>query len=320
MENSGYKWNDIYSNQTHFELGFKITSLGNLQTLLDLNGVEGYTLVVNITTEGKIEVISPHERIISDLGIATDTDYLLRVVHTPSVIQVFLNDELYGEIHDINYVVTNDNPMYCPWCYRIHLGFRVIRNGFEFIRADLAQNLNIICTAAWVSPVVDASNAKDLSTGYASVLTESGSYLVQSRSADSENGLWSDWIPASDVGKLLHEPKPYVQLRIVGVGGAVITSVTMYFDGMPTATLLKDGLTPNAMYCFRTFGDRVIIANGYDPLMAWDGESEAPVLVGGDPPPFQFIEVHHNRLWGWGGPMPSRLRYSNLLMLIHGLH
>jgi len=142
---------------------------------------------------------------------------------------------------------------------------------------------------------------------------EFGSCLEQSRSADSENGPWSEWVPASDAGKLLHEPKPYVQFRIVSEGEALIASVTVHFEDMPTATLLKDGLTPNAMYCFRTFGDRVIIANGYDPLMAWDGESEAPVLVEGDPPPFQFIEVHQNRLWGWGGPMPSRLRYSDIL-------
>src|SRR5690606_36345243 len=104
-----------------------------------------------------------------------------------------------------------------------------------------------------------------------SVLMEFGSCLEQSRSADSENGPWSEWVPASDAGKLLHEPKPYVQFRIVSEGEALIASVTVHFEDMPTATLLKDGLTPNAMYCFRTFGDRVIIANGYDPLMAWDG-------------------------------------------------
>ncbi len=167
----------------------------------------------------------------------------------------------------------------------------------------------------WNSPVVNVGTAKDKASGYASVEIESGSVSVFSRSAPADNGPWTDWVPVASDGKLLHEADNFVQLRLATFAtGVVVKSITVIFDASPNATLLKDELTPNSIYCFKTFRNTLLIANGNDPLQKWDGEAETTSDVEGEPPAFALIEVHQNRLWGIKDNIfPSRLRFTDLL-------
>ena len=167
----------------------------------------------------------------------------------------------------------------------------------------------------WNSPVVNVGTAKDKASGYASVEIESGSVSVFSRSAPADNGPWTSWVPAASDGKLLHEADNFVQLRLATFAtGVVVKSITVIFDASPNATLLKDELTPNSIYCFKTFRNTLLIANGNDPLQKWDGEAETTSDVEGEPPAFALIEVHQNRLWGIKDKVfPSRLRFTDLL-------
>lgn len=178
---------------------------------------------------------------------------------------------------------------------------------FYPLTSDLTQTL----TPSATSPAVDVTNAYDKSSGYA-LATATGAVEVSSASAPTADGPWTAFVPADTDGKLLHTPDNFVKIKVEPSKGSVVDKVLLRFDASPQAVLLKDGLTPNSRYCFKTFKDLAIIANGKDALLKWDGTTVS--TLGGSPPTFAYIEVHQNRLWGIGAPdYPSRLRYSELL-------
>lgn len=65
-------------------------------------------------------------------------------------------------------------------------------------------------------------------------------------------------------------------------------------------------------YNFTTLKDKLIIANGKDPLVSWDGiTDEITPIVGA--PTLKSVETHYNRVWGVDAENQSRVRYSNIL-------
>ena len=114
-------------------------------------------------------------------------------------------------------------------------------------------------------------------------------------------------------GTLVHPENNYVQiaLEIIGVK-PIINDFTLSFDGAPTATTLLTGLATGAEYSFTTLKDVLIIANGKDTPMSWDGTG-VPVPLTGSPPTLDHVLTHHNRVWGTDSENKSRVRFSNIL-------
>lgn len=99
------------------------------------------------------------------------------------------------------------------------------------------------------------------------------------------------------------------QKRIVHAGTKILSDAA---NG--TFSVIKSGLTDDAVPCYTVFNDSVIISSdaSADAAQTYDGTTIAN--VGGTPPTFAFSCVHKNYLWVAGDPaLPSRLSYSKLL-------
>jgi len=171
---------------------------------------------------------------------------------------------------------------------------------------------------SWLSDVVDVSQAIDKSTGKISIASTliSGQIIMYSRSASSSGGTFSPWAVALADGTLMHPENNFVQLLLVLTGSDVmVDDITLVFDGEAETTLIASDLTPGAQYKFTTLRDKVLIANGKDPLKKWDGLTDEieDIPVEGSPPILTTVTTHHNRVWGVDAENRSRVRYSDIL-------
>ena len=171
---------------------------------------------------------------------------------------------------------------------------------------------------SWLSDVVDVSQAIDKSTGKISIASTliSGQIITYSRSASSSGGTFSPWAVALADGTLMHPENNFVQLLLVLTGSDVLVGdITLVFDGEAETTLIASDLTPGAQYKFTTLRDKVLIANGKDPLKKWDGLTDEieDIPVEGSPPVLTTVTTHHNRVWGVDAENRSRVRYSDIL-------
>lgn len=169
----------------------------------------------------------------------------------------------------------------------------------------------------WISPIIDASQASDKSTGHISVSSTpgAGNVVAQSRSS-ADNGVnWGAWVDASVDGNLNHTANNHVQIRFIYTKDASIHLATISFDGTPAAAELYSGLNPGGECFFTTLLDSFLIFNGIDAPKKWDG-TNAVADLGGSPPRAIYIANHKNRLFAaHSGNNPSRLYFSDVLAL-----
>jgi len=170
----------------------------------------------------------------------------------------------------------------------------------------------------WLSAVVDVSQALNKDTGKLNVVSTiiDGKVVAYSRSKANSGDTFGAWTVALADGTLMHVANNFVQIMLILSGSNVtIDELTLVFDGQATTTLIGSSLTPGAQYKFTTLRDKLIIANGKDPLKKWDGitaEIEDMALEG-NPPILTTITTHNNRVWGVDAENTSRVRYSNIL-------
>jgi hypothetical protein len=169
----------------------------------------------------------------------------------------------------------------------------------------------------WTSESIDVSQATDKTTGKVSSDLVLNGDAVQTQFQYSTNGgsIWSLWTdPLSDGTMTAPSNTTHIRVRHIVTGpNAEIRSTTVYFDGLPTVTVLGNSFQPNAVYDFTQLREIVMICNGKDNPQKWDGTNPMTTL-GGGPPAFQMMETHLNRAWGAGDPAnPSRIRFSDIL-------
>jgi hypothetical protein len=170
----------------------------------------------------------------------------------------------------------------------------------------------------WTSNIVDVSQAVDKATGKISIDSSiiDGKVVIYSRSRAGSTGDFSAWFVALADGTLMHPANSFVQIMLVLTGSNVtIKDITMVMDGAAQTTLIGSELTPGAQYKFTTLRDKLIIANGKDPIKKWDGITATieDIPLVGNPPVLTTITTHHNRVWGVDAENKSRVRYSNIL-------
>ena len=168
----------------------------------------------------------------------------------------------------------------------------------------------------WESNVTDVSKARDVSTGkVSSAFLSSGGDILQihSRSRAAEGSPWSPWTLVDITGKMLDGGNKFFQLRAFFTGGGSrLQELTAFFDGEASTTLLNSGLAPNAPYQFAVLRDRLLIANGVNRLLRWDGETPSADTVE-TAPILSRVVTHQNRLWGVEAENRSRVRRSDIL-------
>ncbi|KJS23149.1 MAG: hypothetical protein VR72_03000 [Clostridiaceae bacterium BRH_c20a] len=171
--------------------------------------------------------------------------------------------------------------------------------------------------AIWISPIIDASQASDKSTGHISVTSTpgEGNVITQSRSSANNGSTWGAWVDASVDGNLNHTPNNHVQNRFIYTKDASIQLATISFDGIPSAVELYSGLNPGGECFFTTLLDSFLVFNGIDAPKKWDGTNAVEDL-GGSPPRAIYIANHKNRLFAaHSGTSRSRLYFSDVLAL-----
>ncbi len=176
-------------------------------------------------------------------------------------------------------------------------------------------NLTPQTTPAWVSPVIDASNAKDKASGHAALTADvpgGSSVSIQSRSAPASTGPWTDWVNTLEDGTLQHTPNNFVQVRLIltrsGEDDPDVDKLVVSFDGQASVTLLASDFTAGGQFFYGQLTDYLAVANGLDAPRKYDGATLA--LIGGSPPHASYVAAHKNRLWLARG---SRLYFSDLL-------
>ena len=109
---------------------------------------------------------------------------------------------------------------------------------------------------AWVSPIIDASQATDKASGHAGLTADipgSASVTIQSRST-ADLPQWSFWVDALPNGDLQHSPEQFVQVRLLlnqeNENEPVIDKLTVSFDGTPSVTLLASDFTAGGQFYF----------------------------------------------------------------------
>lgn len=180
-------------------------------------------------------------------------------------------------------------------------------------------NLDAQATSAWVSPVIDASNATDKASGHVALTADipgGSSVSVQSRSAPASTGPWTAWVNALADGTLQHTANNFVQVRLIltrsGDDDPAVDKLVVSFDGQASVTLLASDFTPGGQFYFDTLLDYAVIVNGIDAPRKYDGTTVS--LVGGSPPHGRYVAAHKNRMWIAGTTSnPSRLYFSDIL-------
>jgi len=168
----------------------------------------------------------------------------------------------------------------------------------------------------WTSPTIDLSFAEDVSTAKISVDYSSGDAGTGSLillSQESSDGV--TWNTAQSVlgdGTIVGTDN-YIRIYAILRDGAELDGLTVYVDGDVAVTLLKDSLTMQTDYDFTILRDKLIIVNGKDSPLQWNGTDATTSLLGGSPPVMTMVETHHNRVWGIEAANTSRLRFSDAL-------
>lgn len=168
----------------------------------------------------------------------------------------------------------------------------------------------------WTSEERNISNIDDKTSGklIPEYTSGGGALIVQSRKKNTLEEEWSRWYNSEADGTLTDGGGNFVQIRVLFSGyGSKVNEATLSFDGTPAATLLQSGLTPGAVYSFTTLRDKLIVANGKDAAMKWDGITGTLEPLGSAPPTLKMVLTHHNRVWGVDAENTSRVRYSNIL-------
>lgn len=172
--------------------------------------------------------------------------------------------------------------------------------------------------ASWTSPVIDVSKSIDISSGMVklSVDETKGNAIMFSRSGDTNtvDGTWTDWARVFADGSLTHIPADFIQLLVVLVGSEVIlNSIDISFDGESLAIPFVWSLAPNTPLYSTTLSDKLVLSNGVDPMLTWDGSTADPTLLAEGIPSLTSLITHQNRVWGVDKSYTSMLRFSDIL-------
>jgi len=197
----------------------------------------------------------------------------------------------------IDYVSTNE--MQTP-----------IINSFTFREAD---DLKL---AVWTSAPIDVSMAKTLNSGkvLAQYTNGGGSLALMSRTSPDGITGWSSWSNVDASYNIVSPPNNFVQIKALFYGyNSKLTELVLSMDGNASVKVLGTGLSLGTDYSFTVLRDKLIIANGKDPLKKWDGTTDTLLAVPNSPPTLKHVITHHNRVWGVDAENQSRVRYSNIL-------
>lgn len=170
----------------------------------------------------------------------------------------------------------------------------------------------------WISPALDVSMAEDpysvrVYVAFKTLSGASGAASVLTQSSPNGIDSWSQVYAILQDGTVQSPPNSFIRVYVIFPNGIEVTSVSVLLDSAATPTILYTGLTGWAEYDFTVLRDTLIIANGNDYTLKWDGIAEAASLLEGNPPVMSLIETHNNRVWGVERENPSRLRCSNAL-------
>ena len=169
--------------------------------------------------------------------------------------------------------------------------------------------------AIWTSPAIDVSLAKSLDSGklIASYLNGGGVLSLMTRSSPNGVDGWSPWTNVDASYTLTSPPNNFVQAKALFTGyQSKLDELVLSMDGNASVKLIGSGLSLGTDFSFTTLRDKLIIANGKDPLKKWNGVTETIEDIP-DAPTLKYIISHHNRVWGVDAENQSRVRYSNIL-------
>lgn len=152
----------------------------------------------------------------------------------------------------------------------------------------------------WVSPTINASEATDYSTltvqWYSDTSTNTSVVCNVRTSSDGTN--WSAWYTQLN-GEIATAPSnPYVQIRFIlqeldNAGTPTLGWAVATYTGVPTASTLLTGLSPASCYTFAQLEDHLVVCNGVDTPVKYDGTSTAAIT---DAPSAQLVCVYRNRM------------------------
>lgn len=169
--------------------------------------------------------------------------------------------------------------------------------------------------AIWTSPAIDVSLAKSLDSGklIASYLNGGGVLSLMTRSSPNGVDGWSPWTNVDASYTLTSPPNNFVQAKALFTGyQSKLDELVLSMDGNASVKLIGSGLSLGTDFSFTTLRDKLIIANGKDPLKKWNGITDTIEDIP-DAPTLKYIISHHNRVWGVDAENQSRVRYSNIL-------
>jgi len=147
-------------------------------------------------------------------------------------------------------------------------------------------NLNVPANrqGVWVSPVLDAVQATDYSSLIVTWLADAPANTAiacQVRtSPDRVN--WSPWYDQVNNEYSAAPPQPYAQVRFIfqelqNAGTPVLHEAMVIYEGRPTAEVLKSGLSYSSFYSFAQLVDKMVICNGVDKPLKYDGATVATI-------------------------------------------
>jgi hypothetical protein len=181
-------------------------------------------------------------------------------------------------------------------------------------------NLNYPATrqSVWQSPVLNAFNASDYSTLEVLWVDNQPSgttdFCQARTSADGVN--WSNWYSQINGGTASAPPEPYSQIRFIlqeisNAGSPNVSTATVSYAGNPSAAVIKAGMAPASKYFFGQLQDTMIVFNGADIPVSYDGTN---VNVLSAAPRAATCAIYANRTFAACTPgYPARLYYSDPL-------
>lgn len=171
-----------------------------------------------------------------------------------------------------------------------------------------------------VSPSIDTSKAQDINSGKVTYDANfAGTAAAEIRTRTSADGIsWSAWEPIDASGNIASTHQNYAQILIIpsgdnGPNNVTFGSLSLSYDGSPTAVELATGFTAGGQFFFATMLNTLISTNLLDPPKKWDG-TNAMGDLGGSPPHAQYIATHRNYVFmARTVSNPNRLYFSEVL-------
>ena len=289
---------------------YSVTS-GALRYLFDGGGASGQNLSVVITTGGYVQVTCGTVTLTSTMPVAGDGAVWVGVGWDSSGVDLYLDGQLaasstqqftlnFGTNFYVGCSASQANSLdglldelrvssrkrtaaeFSASCELGQLGYPLEWDVDTTYLMHFDGNLDVPATrqGVWVSPVLDATTAASYESLLVIWLADTPvNTAVACQVRTSSDGIsWSPWYDQVNNEYSAAPPNPYAQVRFIlqelnNAGTPILHEASIIYEGQPTAEVLKSGLSYSTYYSFAQLVDKMVICNGVDYPMKYDGTS-----------------------------------------------